>query len=155
MTASAYRIRPAVVTDATIIAHQRAAMFHEMGLTSREEAAQIETAALPQLREALASGAYLGWVVEVDDKVVAGGGIQMRRLLPRPGSLNGGEEAYILNVYTEPEYRRRSLARKLIEAMIAWARERGCARITLHPSEEGRPLYQSLGFERTQEMLLK
>ena len=36
--------------------------------------------------------------------------------------------------------------------LLAWCRRRGVARVTLHASEAGRPLYERLGFERTTEM---
>jgi GNAT superfamily N-acetyltransferase len=148
-----YRIRCATVDDAAVIARHRTAMFYEMKSVNESEATSILSASIPQLSEMLAGGDYLGWLVERDEKVVAGGGVMMRRLLPRPGSLQGGEEAYILNVYTEPEHRRRGLARKVMETILAWCRERDCARVTLHPSDVGEPLYRSLGFERTKEML--
>jgi GNAT superfamily N-acetyltransferase len=148
-----YRIRPATVDDAAVIARHRAAMFYEMKCVNEIESASIISASIPQLSEMLAEGDYSGWLVEHDEKVVAGGGVMMRRLLPRPGSLQGSEEAYILNIYTEPEHRRLGLARKLMETILEWACERGFARVTLHPSDEGEPLYRSLGFERTKEML--
>jgi GNAT superfamily N-acetyltransferase len=149
----AYRIRYATVDDAEVIARHRAAMFYEMKSIDEIESASIISASIAQLSEMLARGDYLGWLVEWDAKVIAGGGVMMRRLLPRPGSLSGGEEAYILNVYTEPEHRRRGLARKIMETILAWCCEHDVARVTLHPSDEGEPLYRSLGFERTKEML--
>jgi GNAT superfamily N-acetyltransferase len=148
-----YQIRRATVDDAAVIARHRAAMFYEMKCVDQIESASIISASIPQLSEMLAGGDYLGWLVECDEKVIAGGGVMMRRLLPRPGSLQGGEEAYILNVYTAPEHRRRGLARKIMETILAWSRERDVARVTLHPSDEGEQLYRNLGFERTKEML--
>jgi GNAT superfamily N-acetyltransferase len=148
-------IRRATPEDAAIIAHHRASMFREMGSINEEQAAALEASSLPILRDWLTSNNYLGWLIESEGQVIAGGGVILRPLLPRPECLHGGEEAYILNVYTEPQYRRQGAARQLLEAIIAWCRERGCARVTLHPSEEGQPLYASLGFERTKEMLLQ
>ncbi len=138
-----------------IIAHHRASMFREMGSINEAQAAALETTSVPILRDWLARAQYFGWVVEGDDQVIAGGGIIIRHLLPRPECLQGGEEAYILNLYTEPPDRRQGVARQLMEAIIAWCHERRCARVTLHPSEAGQPLYASLGFERTKEMRLQ
>jgi len=39
-----------------------------------------------------------------------------------------------------------------METAIAWARAHGIARLVLHASPEGRPLYEQLGFEATNEM---
>jgi GNAT superfamily N-acetyltransferase len=63
--------------------------------------------------------------------------------------------ATILNVYTNPEYRRRGLARKIMQTIIQWCKREGLARVTLHASDDGRHLYESLGFESSNEMRLK
>jgi len=47
--------------------------------------------------------------------------------------------ATILNVYTDPAYRRRGIARALMETMIDWCRSEGFAHVTLHASDDGRP----------------
>jgi GNAT superfamily N-acetyltransferase len=44
------------------------------------------------------------------------------------------------------------LARALMAAILEWCRAQGIAKVTLHASDEGRPLYQSLGFTATNEM---
>lgn len=155
MTEPSYRVRMATAEDAPVIAYQRAAMFYDMGSVSDNERATLEAAVLLQIREMIRRGDYFGWLIEGDDKILAGGGVILRRLLPRPGSLQGGEEAYILNVYVEPDYRRRGLARRIMETILVWCQQRQVARVTLHPSDEGQPLYESLGFERTKEMLLQ
>ena len=49
-------------------------------------------------------------------------------------------------MYTEPEHRRRGLARRLMAEMIAWCRAAGLGSVSLHASDAGRPLYEALGF---------
>ena len=61
----------------------------------------------------------------------------------------------IVNVYTEPAYRRRGLARRLMIAMLDWLRQQGYGTVSLHASDYGRPLYESLGFKVTNEMRLQ
>ena len=61
---------------------------------------------------------------------------------------------WIQNVYTEAEFRRRGLARRLMEAVIAWCRVEGFRTVSLHASLEGRSLYESMGFRATNEMRL-
>jgi GNAT superfamily N-acetyltransferase len=54
-------------------------------------------------------------------------------------------------MYTEPEHRRQGLARRLMDAMIAWCGREGYGTLYLHASDEGRALYASLwlrGHER-------
>jgi GNAT superfamily N-acetyltransferase len=42
-----------------------------------------------------------------------------------------------------------------MQTMIEWCRREGFARVNLHASEDGRHLYESLGFEPSNEMRLK
>lgn len=61
--------------------------------------------------------------------------------------------AWIGMVLTRPEYRRQGLARRLMEDVIAIAEHRGIHTLKLDATDEGRPLYESLGFvvEKTVE----
>lgn len=63
--------------------------------------------------------------------------------------------AYIANVYVSPRSRRRGIAAALTRRAIEWAEERGCVVLRLRTTETGRPLYESLGFERTNELELR
>jgi ribosomal protein S18 acetylase RimI-like enzyme len=65
------------------------------------------------------------------------------------------ERAVILNVYTEPEFRRRGVAREIMVTIMAWVKARGLRAVNLHASHEGRALYEKLGFEATNEMRLR
>jgi GNAT superfamily N-acetyltransferase len=64
----------------------------------------------------------------------------------------GAPRGNILNVYTRPENRRMGLARGLMDAALAWCRANGVRAVILHSSDAGRPLYESMGFTRTNEM---
>jgi GNAT superfamily N-acetyltransferase len=77
----------------------------------------------------------------------------MRTLLPRPET-DVAREALVVNVYIEPEYRRQGLARRLMEAILAWSREQGVERVSLHASTMGQPLYEALGFTRSNEFVI-
>ncbi len=60
----------------------------------------------------------------------------------------------ILNVYTEAEFRRQGVARQVMHAILDWIKARGMRSVNLHSSKEGRALYESMGFEPTNEMRL-
>jgi GNAT superfamily N-acetyltransferase len=149
---SEYRIRRATVEDAPVIARHRAAMFRDMGDASGDDVARIESASILYLRRMISERRFLGWLAERQGEVVAGGGLVVSQLLPRPGAVDGGEQALILNVYCEPEHRRRGLARALMEVMLEWCKRERMAKVVLHASQDGRPLYESLGFVQTNEM---
>ena len=62
---------------------------------------------------------------------------------------------FINAVFVRPQYRRRGIARELMSRAIDWAREQGCVRVRLRTSEEGRALYEGLGFGAGREMELE
>ena len=149
---SSYRVRTATVDDVGVIAQHRAAMFRAMGLVPDAEYATLAAGSARVLANALAAGTYRGWLTELDRDVVAGAGVILRPLLPRPGQPDGATEVEVLNVYTEPQHRRCGLARGLMHAVLAWCAAQRFAKVTLHASDAGRPLYESLGFSATNEM---
>jgi GNAT superfamily N-acetyltransferase len=135
-------------------------MFRDMGsITPAIEQALLETCA-DYLAKALASGEYVGWVAHLTalpQSVIGGAGVQLRPLLPRPDPtgqfLLRGLEGLVLNVYVDDAHRRQGVARRLMETLIGWAPGAGIVRLVLHASPDGRPLYESLGFHATNEML--
>ncbi|MGZ3584213.1 MAG: GNAT family N-acetyltransferase [Ktedonobacterales bacterium] len=146
-------IRHATAADATIVAEHRVRLFVDTGRLDAEQAAALR-ARLPAILEPmLASGEYIGWFATTpNDDVVAGAGVQMRHLLPRPETFTE-REALVVNVYVAPEYRRQGLARRLMTTILDWCKEQGIERVVLHPSSLGRPLYESLGFVPTNELV--
>ncbi|MDW8131774.1 MAG: GNAT family N-acetyltransferase [Bryobacterales bacterium] len=59
----------------------------------------------------------------------------------------GQDLAWIGMVLTDPEYRGRGFARRLMEHALAWLRARQIRWIKLDATDMGRPLYLSLGFQ--------
>jgi GNAT superfamily N-acetyltransferase len=149
-----YTIRLATVHDAATIARHRAAMFLDMREVSAEQAAILRAESEPWLAGLLARGDYLGWVCEQGSAIVAGAGILIQEVGPRPGCYRTGPAAHVVNVYTEPSHRRRGLARRLMLTILDWCRDHEMFQVTLAASDEGRPLYESLGFEATNDMRL-
>jgi GNAT superfamily N-acetyltransferase len=88
---------------------------------------------------------FAAWLAEVDGQPAGSAAILWFPHPPGPRNL-GGLEAYVLNVYTMPSFRRLSVARALMARAIGEARARGVGRIWLRASREGRPLYEQLGF---------
>lgn len=59
---------------------------------------------------------------------------------------------FIGDVYTIPEVRGKGLGTELTKATIAWLKSKGVRTIRLLAYEQGRPIYQKLGFTSTDEM---
>jgi GNAT superfamily N-acetyltransferase len=144
-------VRTATAADLDLILQHRDRMFAEMGLPLDPATREAGRAFFSH---ALAHGLYYGWFAEQDGEVVAGGGIILLRYQPGP-SQRGEFRPFVVNVWTDPGHRRRSLARQLMERMIEWSRDQGYSNLFLHASEAGRALYQELGFQPTNEMRLR
>ena len=153
------RVRAATADDIPLLARHRAAMFRDMGRLAPHCEAALIAATADYLRTALPRGEYLGWVAEQpSSEPVGGAGVQLRPILPRPrpsgDEIELGPEAIVLNVYVEPEWRRRGVGEALMRALLAALAGRSVRRIVLHASEDGRRLYERLGFVTTNEMIL-
>jgi GNAT superfamily N-acetyltransferase len=151
-------VRLATVADADVISWHRARMFQDMGELPPHLFDRFRISSRDRIRELLSSGEYIGWLasqVDVPEKIIAGAGIQLRRVLPHPAGNDAfaeGRHAVIINVFTEPGWRRRGLAELLLKRVIEWSREQKLDNLVLHASEQGRSLYQRLGFTLTHEM---
>ena len=106
------------------------------------------------LDHALPAQTYIAWIAETNGAIVACVGAELHIRMPHPRNPQG-REFYMINVYTEPEYRRLGLAEQLVRCAIDFARENAFPMIVLHATPQGRPLYTKLGFQPgTNEMIL-
>jgi GNAT superfamily N-acetyltransferase len=150
-----FKLRCASAADLETLVDHRSSMFRDMG--HRDEAALDAMSAKfrPWLLEHMNAGDYHAWLVDAPDgTIAAGAGLW---LMDWPPHLVGRSQrrGNILNVYTAKGYRRRGLARELMDAILNWCRENGFDTIILHASPEGRALYESMGFKPTNEMRLQ
>jgi GNAT superfamily N-acetyltransferase len=153
-----YTIRRCTLDEAATIARHRVEMFRDMGDVPTEELArdllEKSTSALEVL---LAEGSYVGWfAIDTDGSVIAGAGVHIKPQLPRISYNHVRVEVapvpLAVNVYTEPQWRGKGIARTLMRELMRWASEQGTDRVVLHASDAGRPLYESLGFQSSNEM---
>jgi len=61
-----------------------------------------------------------------------------------------GKRAHLMNVYTNADYRRRGISRRMVNMLIKEAKEKGATEISLDATESGRPLYEALGFSASE-----
>lgn len=92
------------------------------------------------------NGSHVAFVCEDQGRLVADVGLTLFEMMPTTKSPNG-KVARLMNMYVDPQYRRRGIAQKLLEISVKYAKESGCARIMLNPSEMGTPLYLNFGFQ--------
>jgi len=145
-------IRLATVDDVPTLVHHRRAMFEDMGHKDRAILDGMDRSFAPWVTDKINRGEYMGWLaVSEKSEIVAGAGLWFVEWPPTVVDLST-RRAYLLNVYTESEYRRLGLARQLVTLMMDYCRDLGIRVITLHASDQGRSLYETLGFAQTNEM---
>jgi GNAT superfamily N-acetyltransferase len=133
-------------------------MYKDMGLLAGDASDDLQTASAQFFRDAMAKGDWYGWVVTSAGSVIAGGVMHLTLMPPRnrPGGgfVNAMLQGLIMNIYVEPDWRRKGVASELMAAILAFGREKGAASVTLHASLKGKPLYEKMGFLPTHEMRL-
>ena len=82
---------------------------------------------------------------ECEGKFVGAGGVSYYNVMPTYHN-HTGRKAYIMNMYTKPEYRRKGIAIKTLELLVKDAQEKGITDISLEATDIGKPLYEKFGF---------
>lgn len=148
-----YSIRRAGVKDIPVLVRHRRAMFEAMG--ERENLDEMSERFAEWAQDAMEGDIFFAWLAETENReLVAGGAATLVHWPPSPSDSNP-VRAFVYNVWTEPGHRKQGLARQIMEAIHVWCEERGIRTISLHASEEGKPLYASMGYKLTNEMRRK
>ena len=102
--------------------------------------------------EYMESGQMEEWVCEDAGRIIATGAILWFRF---PPSFTNGEglKAYITNIYTDPDYRRRGIAKELLRRVTEEARAYGCGAVQITASDMGVLLYSDFGFARNRNFM--
>ena len=149
-----FTVRHASTTDLDTLVFHRRAMFHDMGYADAAALDSMAAKFRPWLSARMDSGDYLAWLLSAPDgSVAAGAGLWLMDWPPHMIG-TGTRRGNILNVYTAEPYRRLGLAREFMNVVLAWCRDNRTDTVILHASPSGRHLYESLGFQATNEMRL-
>ena len=138
-------VRPVTIDDVELICRHREEMFRDTGddeATLRVMTEHFRTWLEPRL----ADGSYLGYILSSDGEVAGGVGLMLIDWPPHPRHPNTDKRGYVLNLYVEPVYRRRGLARRLMQLAEDGLAKRGATLLILHATDKARPLYSQLGW---------
>lgn len=100
----------------------------------------------------VATGTGAVWAIEEDGRSIALAAAYMP--VNHRSQIALSRVLYICNVYVDPGWRRKGLAKALMVHAIEWARNKKCDVVRLRTSWMGRALYESMGFERSDELEL-
>ncbi|MGA8221321.1 MAG: GNAT family N-acetyltransferase [Candidatus Acidiferrales bacterium] len=156
--AIAFIIRSAEVRDIEALVRMRLELLHVAAALgaptdlSEAEWKEVGGAVRKYFAEALVTGKHCGVVAEAQGKVVACGGIVFMERPPYQGNLVG-LEAYLMNMYTLPDWRGKGAGGAIVEELLRCAREAGAKRVLLDAEPGARRLYEKAGFRGNLEAM--
>lgn len=138
--------------EVDLLTKHRMKMWLEIRPDYEKEVRATEKRTRRWIGEKLSEGSLVGLVVRTPDGEVVGSGcIWLREEQPRPSSMRL-VVPYLMSMYTVKKFRRLGVASLIVKGALKWCRRRNYDRIILHASKEGRSIYESLGFESSNEM---
>lgn len=115
----------------------------------REEGATEEIDLAPHLKDYyqrhMADGTFVSWLAFDGDRIVGTSGMSF---VERPPvfSCPNGRLGILSSMYTDPAYRRKGIARELLDRVVSEARNAGCGAVHITASDMGVKLYTAYGF---------
>lgn len=115
----------------------------------REEGAKEDIDLVPPLKDYyirhLADGTFVSWLAIDDSKIIGTSGMSF---VERPPyfSCPSGKTGILSSMYTNPDYRRKGIAKELLSRVVEEARKYGCGTVQITASDMGVLLYTDFGF---------
>jgi ribosomal protein S18 acetylase RimI-like enzyme len=145
-TAMNLNYRKATLKDIDLLTKSRIEVLRAAnGLSDDADMTEVKHQSYEYYRKALHDSTHTAYLVFNGDRFAGAGGISYYQVMPTFRHPSGNK-AYIMNIYTRPEYRRQGIARRMLDILIKDAKARGISFITLEATPMGRPLYEKAGF---------
>lgn len=147
--------RKATTDDLDILTKTRIEVLRAAnGLDDNTNMSRVEKETRAYYENALENGSHTAYLVFDGDVFIGAGGISYYTVMPTFHNPTG-RKAYIMNMYTRPDYRRKGIAAKTLDLLIQDAKKRAVTSIGLEATDMGRKLYERYGFvSMTSEMEL-
>ena len=146
-------IKAAKKSDLKKIVAMKLEMFREAGV-DEGLSNNVEIEILKTYNKLYSNNKMKHFIIQKEDEIVACAGGFIKDDIPHlffKPSFYG----FIGDVYTYPQHRKKGFATKLTKRVIKWLKEKNVVTIRLFTSQAGKKIYQKLGFEMSDEMILK
>ncbi len=110
----------------------------------------VEQESCVYYKRALETGEHIAYLVYDNGIFIGAGGVSFYQVMPTYHNPTG-KKAYIMNMYTAPEYRRQGIALHTLDLLVKDAKEQGVSQIALEATDMGRPLYERYGFVKMED----
>ncbi|MFX0150114.1 MAG: GNAT family N-acetyltransferase [Candidatus Hodarchaeota archaeon] len=140
-------IRRATLKDLKALIKYRIDLFQEMGHINDLPTEKAFKKTLERyFTEAISKNEFISWVAEFNSNIIASSGLVILKKPPTPKNPSG-REAYIMNMYTKPQWRRRGIATMLLEEIFSFLQDIKIKKMSLHATEIGKGVYEKMGFQ--------
>lgn len=140
--------KKATLTDLEILTETRIEVLRAANRLSDDvDMSEVKKQTFEYYQNALRTNTHLAYLIFDEEVFVGTGGISYFQVMPTYHNPTG-KKAYIMNMYTNPDYRRQGIAFKTLDLLITDAREKGITSISLEATDMGRPLYEKYGFRK-------
>ena len=124
--------------------------FIQMRITQlREEGAKEDFDLVPALKDYykrhLKEGTFVSWLALDGDKIIGTSGMSFVEKPPYFGCPSG-RLGLLSSMFTNPDYRRKGIAKELLHRVVEEARAYGCGAVQITASDMGVKLYTAYGF---------
>lgn len=120
----------------------RIKQLHEEGA---KENIDLHSALNDYYKKHMSDGTFVSWLAFDGDRIVGTSGISFVEKPPYFGCPNG-KIALLSSMYTNPDYRRKGIAKELLKRVIEEAKAYGCGTVQITASNMGVKLYTACGF---------
>ena len=134
--------RKATIEDVETLMKLRKQMFADDGLAAT---CNIDEEMRDYFTSGFKDGSFIARFAIESGEIVAVGGVCVYALSPSYNNPTG-RVAYITNMFTQTEYRRKGIASAILTMLLEDTRALGYSRILLHASAMGRKVYEKFGF---------
>ena len=115
----------------------------------REEGAKEDIDLVPALKDYytrhMADGTFVSWLAFDGDDIIGTSGMSFVEKPPYFGCPSG-RIGLLSSMFTNPNYRRKGIAKELLSCVVNDARNYGCGTIQITASDMGVKLYTDFGF---------
>jgi len=122
----------------------------------REEGANEDFDLAPALKDYymrhMADGTFVSWLALDRERIIGTSGMSFVEKPPYFGCPSG-RIGLLSSMFTNPDYRRKGIARKLLHRVIEEARAYGCGTVQITASDLGVKLYTDYGFVHNQNFM--
>ena len=116
------------------------------GKQTEEAIHNLRTQMMAYFSKAIEDGSCISFIAKYKNEIAGIGSIAIRE---QPGNFKNpsGKWAYIMNMYTKPEFRRKGICKGVLNALVEEAKQKGINAFELHATKSGEPVYVQNGFQ--------